>query len=328
MAILTPAGSSEIAIFLGDYDVGTLTRATPLEAGSVNSNFLLEVGAGRFFLRIYEEQDFEGARRDADTAAELAKAGVPTPAPVSRRSEGPHGALLGELAGKPALLLPWCEGDIVCQKRVTRTHARAVGAALASMHRSGSSLASRYGAGRFAYADLEKRIDRIENATEPSLAKLAPKLRAKLADAHASRGPNLPRGLSHGDLFRDNVLFRTKEKTPFVAALLDFESAHEGPLVYDLMVTVLAWCVGDTLDIGLARALVGGYESVRKLEAIEKASASAEARFAAMRFWITRITDYAMRLGIGKGRDPKRFEMRLEAIESMGPSRFEKQLFV
>ena len=327
MAIITPASSSEIAIFLEDYDLGRLVRATPLEAGSVNSNFELEVGVGRFFLRLYEEQDFEGARRDADTTAELAKAGVPTPGPIERKTTGPHGTRLGELAGKPAVILPWCDGEIICQKRVTRTHAREVGAALASMHLSGASLASRYGAGRFRHDDLVKRIDRVATAKEISLSRLAPRLREKLDDATKSRNPNLPRGLTHGDLFRDNVLFGTRDKMPFVAALLDFESAHEGPLVYDLMVTVLAWCVGNALDMELARALVRGYESVRKLDASERAGAHAEARFAAVRFWITRITDYAMRLGPGKGRDPKRFEMRLETIEKMGRERFEKMLF-
>ncbi|MGH7282839.1 MAG: homoserine kinase [Polyangiaceae bacterium] len=328
MALITPVDSAELAIFLEDYDLGRLIRATPLEAGSVNSNFALELGAGRFFLRLYEEQDFDGARRDADTAAELAKAGVPTPAPIERRLEGPHGSLLGELAHKPAVILPWCEGDIICQKRVTRSHVRAVGAALASMHLSGAALASRYGAGRFRYEDLQKRIDRIASAKEISIARVAQKVRDRLESVHRSRDVNLPRGLSHGDLFRDNVLFGTKDKMPIVLALLDFESAHEGSLVYDLMVTTLAWCVGDALDTELARALVSGYESVRKLDAIEKAGAHAEARFAAVRFWITRITDYAMRLGVGKGRDPKRFEMRLDAIESMGASRFEKQIFV
>ena len=328
MAIITPASSSEIAIFLEDYALGRLVRATPLEAGSVNSNFKVETAGGRLFLRIYEEQDFDGARRDADTAAELAKAGVPTPGPIERKTQGPHGMRLGELAGKPAVILPWCEGDIICQKRVTRTHVREVGAALATMHLSGASLASRYGEGRFRYEDLVKRIDRISKAKEISLSRLAPKLRAKLDDAAKSRNPTLPRGLSHGDLFRDNVLFATREKIPYVVALLDFESAHEGPLVYDLMVTVLAWCVGNALDTELARALVGSYESVRKLDATERAGAHAEARFAAIRFWITRITDYAMRLGPGKGRDPKRFEMRLETIEKMGPERFEKLLLV
>ena len=59
----------------------------------------------------------------------------------------------------------------------------------------------------------------------------------------------------------------------------------------------------------------------------EKKYAFHEARFASLRFWITRVTDYAMRLGFGNGRDPRRFEMRLRQLEALGPEKFEAELF-
>ncbi len=59
----------------------------------------------------------------------------------------------------------------------------------------------------------------------------------------ASR-PIVGQGLIHGDLFRDNVLWREGE----ISALLDFESASRGSRPFDLMVTILAWCFGDSLD--------------------------------------------------------------------------------
>ena len=46
-----------------------------LRAGSVNSNFSLTTRSGqRFFLRVYEEQDRAGARRELSTIAHLAVA--------------------------------------------------------------------------------------------------------------------------------------------------------------------------------------------------------------------------------------------------------------
>jgi homoserine kinase type II len=131
----------------------------------------------------------------------------------------------------------------------------------------------------------------------------------------------------HGDLFRDNVLFAENEKPPRLVALLDFESAFKGAFIFDVMVTMLAWCVGDAIDFDLARALTDGYQSVRPLTDDEKKYAFHEARFASLRFWITRVTDYAMRLGFGNGRDPGRFEMRLDQIEALGAEKFEAALF-
>jgi homoserine kinase type II len=214
---------------------------------------------------------------------------------------------------------------VLCQGRVGAAHTREVGRALAAMHRSGSALASAYGPGRFRFEDLCARVERIAHADDARIARQAPALLSRLEEVHAARAQGLPRGLAHGDLFRDNVLFVPDE--PKVAALLDFESAYEGPLVYDVMVTILAWCTGDTLDFDLARALVEGYESERPLSEEERAHAYDEARFGCMRFWITRVTDYAMRLGFGNGRDPLRFALRLNAIESAGREGFRARLF-
>jgi homoserine kinase type II len=210
---------------------------------------------------------------------------------------------------------------------VTAAHVASVGRALGRTHLAGSPLAPRYGVGRFRVEDLRERIVRVEGADDSRISSLAPALKKNLEAIEAARAPDLPRGLAHGDLFRDNVLFMPDEKIPEVLALLDFESAFEGVLIFDVMVTMLAWCVGDAIDFDLARALVDGYQSVRRLEASEKKYAFQEARFASLRFWITRVTDYAMRLGFGNGRDPGRFEMRLRQLETMGPEKFEAELF-
>jgi homoserine kinase type II len=132
----------------------------------------------------------------------------------------------------------------------------------------------------------------------------------------ALRDESTPRGLCHGDLFRDNVLFRGDA----IAVVLDFESAAEGPFAFDLAVTMLAWCVGDELDPHLARALFDGYRDVRPIEPGVSASLFVEARLAALRFTVTRITDYAMRahLGANVPRDWRRFWMRHERLVALG----------
>jgi homoserine kinase type II len=85
------------------------------------------------------------------------------------------------------------------------------------------------------------------------------------------------------------------------------------------MVTVLSWCFGDALDLSLARAMIAGYRSVRALSDEELASLTLEGRAAALRFTITRITDYAMRVTEGPRviKDWRRFAMRLSTMESL-----------
>src|SRR4051812_5049516 len=113
MAILTVPTDRELASFVDAYALGSIENARGIEAGTVNTSYLLELSKGepsrakRWFLRIYEEQDASGAAREAIVLAHLAAQGVPTPAPVVGRD----GTSVRTVAGKPAALFPWVEGD-------------------------------------------------------------------------------------------------------------------------------------------------------------------------------------------------------------------------
>ncbi len=312
MAVLTVIDETDARELLAGYGIPELRAVEGIAGGSVNSNFALETGQGRLFLRLYEEQDLVGAQRETALLRRLAAAGVPTPPPVGRAD----GGLVSVVRGKPAALFPWRDGTMRCQAAVTPPDARRVGEALARVHVAGAGEVAP--TGRFRYEDLVARLGRIEASGDPTFAPLAPSLRDRLRHANAARDPKLPRGLMHGDLFRDNVLWDASGE---VSALLDFESACEGTYAYDLMVTVLSWCFGGDLDQGLARAMREGYESVRPLAEAEKRALWAEGSFAALRFTITRITDYAMRTGASGPRvikDWQRFMKRFEKLRELG----------
>ena len=254
MATFTQLDAAQIGEFLGTFDVPPLVDFSGVPGGSVNSNFEVRVAAGRYFLRVYEEQGRDGAHAEAATLAHLVANGVPTAAPLRRRD----GTALGELDGKPAALFPWREGTIRCQASVTPEDAFRVGGALATVHLAGADEVrdggraarpwSELGEGRFRYDDLVGRLAGIA-AQKSALGSQAAPLRRALDRCHGERTRDLPSGLLHGDLFRDNVLWAEDGQ---ISALLDFESAHHGPWVFDLMIAVLAWCVGDALDGALA----------------------------------------------------------------------------
>ena len=312
MATFTCLEETEVRSLLRDYPVSEMRAFKGIPAGSVNSNFAIELADARFFLRVYEEQDADGARAEAKLLAYLASRGVPTAAPIARRD----GSLLSKARGKPAALFAWMPGAMRCQAGVSVGDAEQVGAALGRVHVAGAD--AERGAGRFREADLFGRLDRIAASAAPALAAEAAPLREALRTWSSQRDGTLPRGLVHGDLFRDNVLWGEDGR---ISALLDFESASDGVLAYDLMVTVLAWCVGDTLDTRLFRALVAGYESVRPLRAIEKDALCTEGCLAALRFTVTRITDYAMRgeVGLRVIKDWRRFYFRFAMLRDLGP---------
>ena len=309
MAILTVPREDELDALAKAYDLGAKRFARGIEAGTVNTSYVIELDAGRYFLRLYEEQDRAGAEAEAALLLHLAASGVLTPAPVVGRD----GQAVRMVAGKPAALFPWVEGDMLCLPRVTPAAAETVGSALARVHLAGPApTGPTLGTGRFGAPELEARCARVALSADPQAAACGGALRDALLVAASARATNLPTGLIHGDLFRDNVLWHEGR----IAALLDFESASRGPFAYDIAVTILSWSFRDTFDHAIGRALLAGYQQVRPLERSEREALFGEAVFAALRFTITRITDNAVRVG----KRWQRFVARREALEQLGPA--------
>ncbi len=321
MAVLTPITIAEARSLAAEYALGPLGDLSGIPAGSVISNFTLNLGGRRIFLRIYEEQDGAGAAREAAMLERLAGSGVPTPPPIPRRD----GGLVSSVRGKPAALFPWRDGVICCQAGVTERVAERLGRALAQVHVAGGGVPCQ--PGRFGFESLCDRLDGVARSGDARFAALEPALRAELIRIHRARDARLPGGLIHSDLFRDNVLWDPEWG---IAALLDFESACAGTYVYDLMVCVLSWCFGSDLQPELAQAMCRGYEQLRPLGESERDALLVEGSFAALRFTITRITDYAMRATAEPRvvKDWKRFQARFDKLQALGAAGLRRTLGV
>jgi homoserine kinase type II len=321
MALLTPITLDE-ARALGARHGLDVAAIRPIMAGSVNTNVELSLeGGGRAFLRVYEEQTAETARDEARLLSHLAGHGVLTPCPLPLR----EGGFIGEHAGKPTAAFPWVSGEILCQARVTPDAAAQVGEALARVHLAGASYPEPPPT-RFGPPQLAARMAALKGMSlSGDLGEVVNRLDETLR-RFAERAPGAEgAGLCHGDLFRDNVLWENGR----ITALLDFESASRESFPFDLMVTILAWCYGDRLDPALCRAMAQGYAAVRPLPEAEAERLWDEGVYAALRFTITRITDFELRpRGVGVFKDYRRFLARGEAIAALGPKGLREMLGV
>lgn len=318
MAVLTSLFAGDAARLGALYGL-SVVDIKGIPEGSVNSNYalLLENG-GRVFLRIFEEQSMATARREAALLKHLAQRGVRTPRPLNRvdlESEA-----LCEYAGKPVLLFPWVNGVSLCQKQIDEAHILEVGRRLARIHKAGADF---QGAppNRFSREALLQRLEGIDSSkaalAKPDVQEAIAHLKARLK-AHPEPAFALRLGVVHGDIFRDNVLWQGDE----IAAILDFESASQGTAPFDLGVTLLAWCYGDTFHAGFCAAMSKGYRSERLFSKEELDILFDETCFAAMRFATTRITDFELRGLPGSYRDFRRYLKRLRDLEDLGPKAF------
>jgi Ser/Thr protein kinase RdoA (MazF antagonist) len=122
----------------------------------------------------------------------------------------------------------------------------------------------------------------------------------------------LPKGVIHGDLFADNILFRGGK----VAAVLDFEAAGYGKFIYDLSTAINALCYVDGhYLIERFDALLRGYQSVRILTLGEWDAFPNELRFSALRFTVTRLKDFFLRPMESRMRVNKDFRDFLERLQ-------------
>lgn len=301
MAVFTPVTLDQLGLWLKNYSIGTPLELKGIPSGIENSNFFLTTTHGQYVLTLFEKLTRSELPFYIHLMAHLARHGIPCPAPIADRDN----EYLGQLNGKPAAIVSRLAGTSEMSPGVA--HCSAIGSILADMHIAGQTYGRR----------LENpRGPRWWRETAPQVMPfLPPDEQAMLADELrfqvSHRLDQLPRGVVHADLFRDNCLFEITAGVPRVGGIIDFYFAGNDVLLFDVAVTVNDWC-SDTageLDTARTSALLAAYHAERPLNAAEKSAWPAMLRAAALRFWLSRVFDYNLpRPGeIVNAHDPARF---------------------
>ena len=286
MSVFTPVSVDEARDFVAPYGVGDIIDFQNIAAGVENSNFFVTTTLGRYVLTIFEKIP----RADLDfymgLMAHLHAHGIPCAAPL-RTADG---AVSHILHGKPAALVTRLAGNDIAHP--TPDDCRAVGVALARMHAVAASFALKMpnwrglSWWRQISAELAAGITANENAL----------LAAELEYQSDFDQLELPHGIVHGDLFRDNILW-DDHGTHHTPQMIDFYFACEEKLLFDVAVTVNDWCLDFSayprahLNDANTLALLQGYASMRAFTSAERAAWPQMLRAAVMRTWLGRL-DY------------------------------------
>lgn len=284
MAVYTDLTDDELGALLDAFDLGAPLAFKGIAEGVSNSNFLLETARGRFVLTIFEHRFVEAELPFFMRVMErCAERNFPAPRPLHAR----NGGFLAKARGKPACVVTWLSG--VSPKTPNLAQCRAIGAALARMHQAldGLEVTRANGLGPETWAPLIEPRWALAEKLRPGLAALI------AADLEAVKPwpAGLPRGIIHADWFPDNALFLGNE----LSGGIDFYFACEDFLAYDLAVCLNAWCFDarHVYDLDKGEAMIAAYEGVRRLSAEEREALPMLARGAALRFFATRLADWA-----------------------------------
>ncbi len=301
MAVYTDVAIEELAEFLEDYELGAVLSMKGIAEGVENSNYFVLTETGSFILTLYEKRvKAEDLPFFLELMEHLAAREVPCPTPIRDR----HRQTLKELNGRPAALISFLRG--VSPTRVGNRHCGEVGRALASVHIRGKGLAleRRNALGLASWRGLASQCRARADEVAPGLAD---EIAREIDTLEGCWPTDLPAGVIHADLFRDNVFFQRERLT----GLIDFYFACNDLLAYDVAVSINAWCFDGEgrIDRDRAAALLHAYRQRRPLLEEEAAALPLLARGAALRFLLTRLFDWLHPVGgaIVTPKDPREF---------------------
>jgi homoserine kinase type II len=302
MAVFTSVSEAELSAWLGNYSLGQLLELQAIASGIENTNYFVTTDNGRFVLTLFEKLTAEELPFYLNLMAHLARHGIPCPCPVANR----HNQFLGTLNGKPACIVSRLSGKSTTIP--SNGQCAAIGAMLGQMHIAGQS---------FSQIMPNPRGSAWRAATAPQVLPFLDAAQAALLESevalHARQNlAQLPQGVIHADLFRDNVLLEENR----VGGLIDFYFACTDALLYDVAITVNDWCMNadGMLDAARAQTFLQAYHAVRPLQDNERDAWPLMLRLAALRFWLSRLFDkHLPRDGeLIHAHDPRHFERVLK----------------
>ena len=302
MSVFTTVTSEQLTAWLRHYALGTLLELKGIAAGIENTNYFVTTSRGRYVLTLFEKLTPAELPFYLGLMAHLAHHGIPCPQPIANIDN----QYLGHLNGKPAAIVTCVPGRDLAD--VDATRCAAIGALLAEMHIAGQSYAAPMPNPRGAAwwgAALPEVLPFLD-------AQAAVLISEEVRFQAAQHFDELPQGVIHADLFRDNVLWDGAR----VGGIIDFYFACNDCLLYDVAITVNDWCCNAdrSLDAARARALLDAYQQVRPLAPAERAAWPALLRAGALRFWVSRLYDkHLPRPGeLTHAKDPRHFQCVLE----------------
>jgi len=309
MSVFTTVTPDELGDWLRDYTIGTLVDLQGVPAGIENTNYFVTTTGGRYVLTLFEKLQPRELPFYLNLMAHLAARDVPCPRPLPNvRNE-----LWGMLNGKPAALVSFLSGKDLSEPEPR--HCAQVGDILAAMHLAGATypLKMENPRGLKWWQAVMPDILPFLSAEEAGLLQEEVRLQA------CQRWPELPRGVVHADLFRDNVLFEGAR----LSGVIDFYFACTDTLLFDIAVTVNDWCLQKNGRPHPARtaALLEAYGARRAITAAEVQAWPMMLRAAALRFWVSRLYDFHLpRPGeLTHAKDPAHFQRILASHIAQPP---------
>ncbi len=276
MSVYSVVTHTQLNQFFSHYPLGEVLDFEGIHDGIDNTNYFVTTTEGAFVLTIFESLSSDDLPYFVNLLLYLGKKNLPCPGPELDKQSSP----LRSLNNKQAAVFNRFPGCAVLMPSIGHCHE--IGLHLGRLHRYTHNYVFPINSNH----DLrwcKTVFNKIEgHLTATDCALITDELRFQASND----GADLPKGVIHGDLFRDNALFVDGQ----LSGLLDFYSAGTGILLLDVAITANDWCHDNGVcNLEKLTALLSAYEMMRPLEQLEKQNWPVQLRAAALRFWLSRL---------------------------------------
>ena len=285
MAVFTKLIREDIENFVSDYSIGNLESFEEIVGGIENSNFKIICNNQPYILTIFEKRV---AKEELPFFINLKnflnKNNFKCPKAISDN----NGKFLKRIKNKKAVIISFLEGESI--EKPNLEMCRQVGKTIANLH----NLTINFDEKRPNSLDLKdwKEIYKkcLNNKSE-KFNEIMNLLRNEIDYLENCWPENIPCGVIHGDLFRDNIFFKHGK----ISGVIDFYFSCYYFYVYDLAIVINDWCFsenGQNFHKDNCLTIFEEYQKLRELSDLEKKSLNIFLRAAAVRILCTRVHDY------------------------------------
>ena len=307
MAVYTKINKKILAYINSKFRSKKFISFKGIKQGIENTNYLLRTRNEKFILTIFEKRvskkELPFFMKLMD---QLNDSKINCPKPL-RNNKGNY---LIKLKNKSACIVSFLKGKD--KKNLDIKNCYDVGKIIAEMHSSTKKI-KLYRKNSMGIKNLSPLLNSIKFKSK-KFTNIEKFLKINFTDIKSNWPKKLPSGIIHGDLFIDNIFFKKNK----ISGIIDFYFAANDYFMYEIAICINALCFDKKnarfeLNKKKVKNLIKGYESKRKILLTEKKSLNILCRAAAMRYFLTRLYDYANtpKTALIKIKDPREYYQKL-----------------
>ena len=307
MAVYTKINKKDLLYINKKFNDERFLSFKGIKQGIENTNYLLKSKNKKYILTIFEKRV---SKKEIPFFMELMDKLYTSKLNCPKPLKNKDGKYLINLKNKTACIVSFLQGKD--KKNLNTKNCYDVGRVIAQMHLHTHKI-KLFRKNSMGVKNLNPLLKSIKFKSK-KFTNIDKFLKINFDNIKKKWPKKLPGGIIHGDLFIDNIFFKNNK----LSGIIDFYFAANDYFMYEIAICINALCFDKInskfkINKNKIKNLIKGYESIRNISLKEKKSLNILCQGAAMRYFLTRLYDYANtpKTAIIKIKDPREYYQKI-----------------